>query len=298
MLNKKRSAGICRAKLWLKIACGMLLTAFTICLSCAVLFIGQMKNQEWAMDGIRQKSEKIRIYIDQGHNPVPYHNGGAEGNGLYEQDLTYKIGCLLAERLKKDGRFEVCLSRPDENTVLGTDNTSSLKARVDGAADFHADYFISLHINSFSQNTAKGIEVFSATEGTESYAFGNSLLQGMVDSTGLRNRGMKLNPNLYVLKNTTMPAVLLEMGFISNSEEAALLSEHPELFVQGIYDGILNYFDYSMPASHIHILPAMIGLALGMSIVFIAVGFIITVKCKSVVQEKQSEVTIELNERR
>ena len=187
--------------------------------------------------------QKIKIYIDQGHNPTSYDNAGAAGNGLYEQDLTFTIGILLAELLKEDGRFEVCLSRPTADTVLGTDNDSSLDARVQGAKDFGADYFISLHINSYTDGTANGIEVYAAEQDSVSYDFGSSLLQGLIDSTNLRNRGMKLNPELRVLKNATMPATLLEMGFISNSSDAALLSQSPELFAKGIYNGILDYFD-------------------------------------------------------
>ena len=187
--------------------------------------------------------QKIKIYIDQGHNPTSYHNAGASGNGLYEQDLTYSIGILLAELLKEDGRFEVCLSRPTADTVLGTDNDSSLDARVQGAKDFGADYFISLHINSYTDGTVNGIEVYAAEQDSVSYDFGSSLLQGLIDSTNLRNRGMKLNPELRVLKNATMPATLLELGFISNSSDAALLSQSPELFAKGIYNGILDYFD-------------------------------------------------------
>ena len=187
--------------------------------------------------------QKIKIYIDQGHNPTSYHNAGASGNGLYEQDLTFTIGILLAELLKEDGRFEVCLSRPTADTVLGTDNDSSLDARVQGAKDFGADYFISLHINSYTDGTANGIEVYAAEQDSVSHDFGSSLLQGLIDSTNLRNRGMKLNPELRVLKNATMPATLLEMGFISNSSDAALLSQSPELFAKGIYNGILDYFD-------------------------------------------------------
>ena len=188
-------------------------------------------------------AQKLKIYIDQGHNPTKYHNAGATGNGLYEQDLTFTIGCLLANLLEKDGRFEVCLSRPTANTVLGTDNNSSLQARVKGAQEFGADYFISLHTNAFDKDSANGIEVYATQENSEAYAFGSSLLKGMVESTGLRNRGMKLNPELQVLKNATMPAVLLEMGFISNPTDAALLSQSPELFAQGIYNGILAYFN-------------------------------------------------------
>lgn len=187
--------------------------------------------------------QKIKIYIDQGHNPTSYDNAGAAGNGLYEQDLTFTIGILLAELLKEDGRFEVCLSRPTADTVLGTDNDSSLDARIKGAKDFGADYFISLHVNSYEAASANGIEVYVANQNSVSYDFGSALLKGLISSTNLYNRGMKLGPELRVLKNATMPAALLEMGFISNGNDAALLSQSPELFAQGIYNGILDYFN-------------------------------------------------------
>ena len=221
------------------------------------------------MYGAASEKDKIRIYIDQGHNPLPYHNNGAEGNGLYEQDVTFEIGCRLAELLIKDGRFEVCLSRPDENTVLGTDKASSLKERVDGAIDFNADYCISLHINAYTQDTANGIEVFSADD-NESYSFGNSLLQGMVASTRLQNRGMKPSSGLYILENAEMPTVLLEMGFISNADDAAVLSDHPELFAQGIYNGIIDYFE-SIYTLDLSILLWIMGASTILIIFFIAV---------------------------
>lgn len=206
--------------------------------------IDQLTEQ---LQELTENESKIRIFIDQGHNPTSYHNAGAVGNGLYEQDLTYAIGHLLAQRLKEDGRFHVRLSRPTGNTVLGTDNPTSLAARVRGAQDFDADYFISLHTNSFDSETANGVEVLVAEQGSVSYAFGECLLQGMIDSTNLKNRGMKLNPDLHVLKNATMPAALLEMGFITNATDAAVLAETPELFVEGIYNGLLAYFD--LPAN-------------------------------------------------
>lgn len=200
---------------------------------------GEIKNIQDSM------TEKIRIYVDQGHNPTGSHNSGAIGNGLYEQDLTFLVGQLLAERLRNDPRFEVCLSRPTADTVLGTDNTSSLEARVHGAREFNADLFISLHTNAAESTAACGIEALVAYEGGISYAFGSALLESLVTSTGLTDRGMKLRPELHVLKNATMPAVLLEMGFISNEGDSALLAGRPELFADGIYAGILNYFGLS-----------------------------------------------------
>lgn len=197
---------------------------------------------------------KIKIYIDQGHNPTSYHNAGASGNGLYEQDITFTIGVLLAELLEADGRFEVRLSRPTATTVLGTNNDSSLDARVNGAIEFGADYFISLHTNSYEdiQNPDKvkdvsGFEIFTVDESGESFDFGSSILNTLAVSTGLRNRGMKPNATFFVLKNATMPAILIEMGFISNPDDAKLMSEHPDVFAGGIYDGILEYFAFSKP---------------------------------------------------
>jgi N-acetylmuramoyl-L-alanine amidase len=54
---------------------------------------------------------------------------------------------------------------------------------------------------------------------------------------------MQVRSGLYVLRKTTMPSLLVELGFISNPRDAELMSTRPELFAEGIYQGILNYFD-------------------------------------------------------
>ena len=193
--------------------------------------------------------DKIKIYIDQGHNPFspthpPSWNTGASNEelGLYEQDLTYEIGILLAELLAQDERFEVRLSRPTADTILGTDNDSALDFRINDAAEWGADYFISLHVNSFNVSSATGLEAYAFNTENEGYALGAVLLEELQASTDLRNRGMKTK-DYHVLKYATMPATLVEMGFISNTDDAKLLDESPELFAQGLYNGILSYFD-------------------------------------------------------
>ena len=73
------------------------------------------------------------------------------------------------------------------------------------------------------------------------------------ESTDLNRRGMNYDSDLDILEYSSMPAVVLEMGFISNPDDAAILSEHPELFAQGIYNGILNYFGllpYNAPCNN------------------------------------------------
>ena len=280
-VGKKNNAKSERKNKWICILNVLLciFIAVIVCSSCALIQVIRLKRQLWVdVEHLTDDFDKVRIYIDQGHNPTKYHNSGAVGNDLYEQDLTFSIGCMLAERLTEDGRFEVCLSRPDEDTVLGTDTNSSLNARVEGAKEFEADYFISLHINSFTDESVNGIEVFALENDEEAYAFGEYVLSGMVDSTSLKSRGMKQSADLYVLKNSDMPAVLLEMGFISNVNDAKLLSEQPEMFVKGIYDGMVDYFE-SAYSLDIAILLCIICISTAL-IIPTAIGLVITIKRK------------------
>ena len=182
----------------------------------------------------------IRIYIDQGHNPVN-PNAGAEGNGLREQNITYRIGVELAELLRADPDFEVRLSRPTAQVQLGNSLNSSLQARVSDANAWGADYFISLHTNASEITSATGTEAFVYSREGAAYGLAQDLVQGVSNVTGLPNRGTFVRSGLYVLRKTAMPAVLLELGFITNPGDAALMNENPGLFAQGIYQGIKNY---------------------------------------------------------
>lgn len=184
----------------------------------------------------------IKIYIDQGHNPQN-PNAGAEGNGLREQDIVFRIGILLADLLRANPEFEVRLSRPTADTQIGTSNTTSLRARVADANSWGADYFLSLHTNASSIASATGSEAFAFSRSSPAFALGEDILAALSESTGLRNRGMQVRSGLYVLRKTTMPSILIELGFITNPNDARLMSQQPELFAQGIYNGILNYFN-------------------------------------------------------
>ena len=185
----------------------------------------------------------IKIYIDQGHNPSGW-NTGAEGNGFYEQDITFEIGRRLYNLLVTTPEFEPRLSRPTEDTILGTSNSTSLTARVNEANSWGADIFISLHNNAAENPNATGNEALvygpSAVVANE---LAEDILEQLTLTTGLRNRGIVYRPGLYVLKKTNMPAVLVEMGFITNPYDAELLAYSPYLFATGIYRGILKYYD-------------------------------------------------------
>ena len=189
-----------------------------------------------------EKYMAIKFYIDQGHNPQN-PNAGAEGNGLREQDIVFPIGIELAALLNADPRFEARLSRPTPDTSIGTSNSSSLRLRVQDANSWGADYFISLHTNAAESSAASGSEGFAFSRPSAAFSLGTDILEGLSAATGLRNRGMKVRTNLYVLRKTVMPAVLIELGFITNRSDAFLMRDEPELFARGIYNGIVNYIN-------------------------------------------------------
>ena len=184
----------------------------------------------------------IKIYVDQGHNPYGF-NTGAEGNGFFEQDITYEIGRRLYTLLDADPNFTPRLSRPTEDTVLGTSNSSSLRRRVEQANSWGADIFLSLHTNAAENTSATGSEALVySPRSTVAVELGEDILANLHLTTGLRNRGIVYRPGLYVLKETYMPAVLVEMGFISNPYDAELMVYSPDLFAVGIYRGIKQYY--------------------------------------------------------
>ena len=184
----------------------------------------------------------IKVYIDQGHNPRDY-NTGAEGNGYYEQDITYDIGVRLYDYLAENPDFTPRLSRPTPDTILGTTNSSSLTARVNEANAWGADVFISLHTNAAINPAANGAEALIYSRNSEtSFGLAEDILEEMTLVTGVRNRGVIERPGLYVLRRTNMPAVLVEMGFITNPTDADLMVNSPNLFALGIYRGIVDYY--------------------------------------------------------
>ena len=187
----------------------------------------------------------IKVYIDQGHNPREY-NTGAEGNGYFEQDITYEIGRRLYNYLSENPNFTPRLSRPTPNTILGTNNNSSVIERVRQANAWGADVFISLHTNASTNPNANGSEALIYDESaTAALNLAEDILYEMTLVTGLRNRGIVERPGLYVLRRTKMPAVLVEMGFISNPGDAEIMANSPNLFALGIYRGILDYYGFN-----------------------------------------------------
>ena len=182
----------------------------------------------------------IKIFIDQGHNPTGF-NTGAEGNGLREQDITYNVGILLAQLLSQDERFEVLTSRTCISQIVGYSNRTSLEERVWRANWWGADWFLSIHCNSSTNPNASGSEIYVYRSQTRAYYMAQDILSQITRQLNLRNRGVRIDPDFYVLRRTAMPAMLIELAFITNVQDAEKLKNDQQIFAWAIYDGIVNY---------------------------------------------------------
>ncbi len=185
-----------------------------------------------------------KIYIDQGHNPEGI-NAGAEGFGLREQDINYAVGIRLRDILQADGRFEVRVSRPTPETTLGTGNATSLAARVNGANEWGADYFISIHCNASENPAANGSEVYVFRDTGAAADLAAAVLAAIVARVGTKDNGVRVNPALYVLRRTRMPAILVELAYITNAEDVQKLQNDRYAFAYAIYEGLCTYLELS-----------------------------------------------------
>ena len=186
----------------------------------------------------------IRIFIDQGHNPQGV-NAGAEGFGLREQDVNYAVGMELARLLNSDPRFVARVSRTTPTESLGASNATSLQRRVQMANSWPADYFVSIHCNANTNPAVNGTEVYVYQQRTQAYWLAQHVLNGVVDAVGTKDNGFRLNPSLYVLRRTAMPAILVELAYLTNGNDALKLRDEQPAFARGIYNGILSYFGFA-----------------------------------------------------
>ena len=110
------------------------------------------------------------------------------------------------------------------------------------ANSWPADYFISIHGNANVNPAINGSEVYVYQAFTQAYWLAQHILIGLVEQAGTRDNGVRVNPSLFVLRRTAMPAVLVELAYLTNPSDAQKLANDPQGFARGIYYGMLRYF--------------------------------------------------------
>lgn len=151
------------------------------------------------------------VVLDAGHGAK---DSGAVGvTGKYEKNFNLAIVLKAAELLKKENGIDVVLTRSDDTFL-------ELKERAAMANNLKADLFISVHANSSGSSAASGTETYY--QRAASKALAGVMHKYLVQATGLSDRGVRYG-NFHVIRETTMPAVLLEVGYLSNKKDESLL---------------------------------------------------------------------------
>ncbi|WP_223594216.1 N-acetylmuramoyl-L-alanine amidase [Neobacillus bataviensis] len=179
----------------------------------------------------------MKLYLDPGHGGT---DPGAQGNGLNEKDLTLDIALKIRTILLNNyENIEVMMSRTG-------DITKSLSQRTNEANAWKADYYLSIHINADS-GTATGYEdyIHSSLSDTSTTAKYRDIIHAeVIKLNQLKDRGKK-KANFHVLRESAMPAMLSENGFIDNPQDAALMKQTSwrQNVAQGHANGIALAFN-------------------------------------------------------
>ncbi len=178
----------------------------------------------------------VALVIDAGHGGK---DPGAVVPQTYEKDVALKVALKVEKLLRAQGA-EVYMTRSD-------DSYPTLAERAGLANTYKVDLFISIHANAAENKSAQGIETLYSDQGQRgnlSKAFAQSLNQSMVQAVGAVDRKAKADVRgLHVLKHTTMPAALVELGFLTNQEEVSKLTQnsYQDLLAEAIVQGVIQY---------------------------------------------------------
>lgn len=188
-----------------------------------------------------------KVVIDAGHGGV---DPGAKAPGsLLEKNINLDIAMHLKRLFSKAGVYVVMIREADQDLApegfqggLARRKKKDLEARVNLANNTRADLFLSIHANSFPGQAWSGAQTFFYPGELESNAWARIVQSELVKQLGPNNRKVK-SADYRVLRDTKMPAILVEVGFLSNPREARLLAdqEYRVKVAESIYQGTINY---------------------------------------------------------
>jgi len=185
-------------------------------------------------------SRKI-VWIDAGHGA--YDPGKVAGSVL-EKDINLAIALKLQTFLETGGATVFMTRLNDE--ALSSTKSGDMYTRRNLANASQADIFVSIHQNSYHRGGVQGAQVFYFNTSDNSRKLAEHIQQQIKEFTIPNNRlQAKANENYYVLRQTLMPAVIVECGFLTNYNERTQLTQadYQERMAWGIYLGIVQYFN-------------------------------------------------------
>lgn len=209
---------------------GAIFLAFIFFLMSGSFIIIQIKDLSFA--SIFKPKDTFRIVIDAGHGGK---DPGAEGaSGAEEKEFTLAVAKRVYDLLKQEPKFDPYLTRTDDTFI-------ELEDRANYANDLDADIFISIHGNTYKDPKVTGTETFYYNE--ESIELADIIHGYLVDANNFVDRSVK-QEDWKVLTHSNMPAILLEIGYLTNKkEEASMLSKSTQKrTAEAIVAGLKEYF--------------------------------------------------------
>lgn len=170
----------------------------------------------------------MKIFVNAGHSPT-YDCGAIGASGSKESDINLKIATVTANALKQAGH-KVTLYQQQRKLVDVTAKANKSKV----------DLFVAIHCNGSVNKTANGTETWHYTGCPIGAKYAKAIQAELVKTLGTKDRGVKESTSLYVLRKTIMPAVLVEVAFITNLEEEKLVLANIEKIGQSIAKAILK----------------------------------------------------------
>lgn len=177
----------------------------------------------------------MRVFLNPGHHPGIDPGAVNRGYGVTEADIARDIGNLTAGYLQAAG----CEVKTVQSNNLAGENAAYTNVCL-SANTWPADIFVSLHCNAAAP-AAQGTEVLVYSRWTQADMLASCIQRQIVGSLGMVDRGVKERPHLVVLNSTHMPAVLVEMGFITNDDDCQMLINQQDELARAIARGITDY---------------------------------------------------------
>lgn len=181
------------------------------------------------------------IVIDPGHGGF---DPGVSGCTVSrEADINLAVASSLAALLREGGA-EVLLLRESDRALAGT-KSADLSKRVQLAEQAEADIYLSLHCNAFEKDSPwHGAQCFYHAKNAQAGILAECIQNSLKASLQNTDRTALTHNTTYILKNLTMPAVIVEMGFLSNREEESKLlsSEYQMKMALAIYTAVCRYY--------------------------------------------------------
>ncbi len=191
------------------------------------------------------------VILDAGHGSPD--EGAESKNGVLEAPINLKITLKIQKLLESSGAT-VVLTRSDDNSIYEIDaktisqkKVSDIHNRVKIGNNSSADIFVSIHLNKISESQYSGWQTFYKNEDENSKELATSIQNNLNQTISNNNeRTPHTLSSVYIMKNVEIPITIVECGFLSNPEEEAKLqtNEYQENLAWGIYNGIMDYFNY------------------------------------------------------